>query len=211
MLFKIIAFYTATQWTSPSLRHACSVVLVGLGGGATGLLAARAKRGVRHKPKKMGGDDIYDASRELYNLCRDSTGSDPTARAALLGAVRALLDRGADTLYADAAGWTALMLACQEGHRDVAELLLDRGADVEQAWQDGRTALLLVRHSGHDDVVELLLSRGAEDAGTTSRPTSLAFLHAVLRAMLGPYALVILPIMVLVVSLFVVWGGIIPL
>ena len=46
---------------------------------------------------------------------------------------------------------------------------------------------------------------------TLSPTTSLVFLHAVLRAMLGPYALIILPIMVLVVSLAVSWGGIIPL
>jgi hypothetical protein len=54
------------------------------------------------------------------------------------------------------------MLACQEGHRDVAELLLDRGADVGQAKQDGTTALILACEKGHRDVAELLLDRGAD-------------------------------------------------
>ena len=52
------------------------------------------------------------------------------------------------------------MLACQNGHRDVAELLLDRGADVGQANANGLTALMLARHAERDNVVELLLSRG---------------------------------------------------
>ena len=52
------------------------------------------------------------------------------------------------------------MLACQDGHRDVAELLLDRGADVGQANNDGTTALMLARLAERGDVVELLLSRG---------------------------------------------------
>jgi ankyrin repeat protein len=53
------------------------------------------------------------------------------------------------------------MKACQNGHRDVAELLLDRGADVRQAQQGGWTALMLARATAHADVIELLLSRGA--------------------------------------------------
>jgi ankyrin repeat protein len=58
-------------------------------------------------------------------------------------------------------GETALMYACKNGHRDVAELLLDRGADVGQAQQGGWTALMLARAKAHADVIELLLSRGA--------------------------------------------------
>jgi ankyrin repeat protein len=59
-------------------------------------------------------------------------------------------------------GLTALMLACQNGHRDVAELLLDRGAEVGQASQDGLTALMMwACTNGHRDVAELLLDRGA--------------------------------------------------
>jgi ankyrin repeat protein len=56
----------------------------------------------------------------------------------------------------------ALMLACENGHRDVAELLLDRGADVGQARQDGGTALMSACQNGNGDVVELLLDRGAD-------------------------------------------------
>ena len=54
------------------------------------------------------------------------------------------------------------MLACQNGHRDVAELLLDQGANVGQANADGLTALMLARHAERGDVVELLLSRGTQ-------------------------------------------------
>lgn len=41
-------------------------------------------------------------------------------------------------------GWTPLMTACDEGHRNVAKLLLAHNADRSMRLSDGRTAFDLL-------------------------------------------------------------------
>jgi ankyrin repeat protein len=56
-------------------------------------------------------------------------------------------------------GWSALMFAAAEGHRDVVQKLLEYGADVSLKDKDGDTAIDFASNNNQTDVVELLKSR----------------------------------------------------
>ena len=66
--------------------------------------------------------------------------------------------------YQQEDGWTALMLASQNGHAQVAELLLNGNADTHLTENDGWTALMLASQNGHVQVVGLLLTNKQADA-----------------------------------------------
>eukprot|EP00757_Euglenozoa_sp_SAG-D1_P022366 gene22366-8885_t len=74
--------------------------------------------------------------------------------------VKILLQAGADIEAKDQDGWTALLIACHNGHSDVVEMLLQAGADIEAKDQHGWTALMEACHYGHSNVVEMLLQAG---------------------------------------------------
>lgn len=57
---------------------------------------------------------------------------------------------------------TALQIAAQNGHREVAQLLIDGGADKEAKTPDGRTPLHIAAQNGHSQVAQLLIDRGAD-------------------------------------------------
>ena len=59
-------------------------------------------------------------------------------------------------------GYTALMLACQKGYKDIVELLLQNKANVnflnpKNSW----TSLITASSKGYADIVKLLLKYGA--------------------------------------------------
>jgi ankyrin repeat protein len=56
--------------------------------------------------------------------------------------------------------WTALHIACREGHRLVVKLLLDAGWEVNARDASRATPLQLADSAGHKDVVEVLLRAG---------------------------------------------------
>ena len=60
------------------------------------------------------------------------------------------------------AGTARLLVACRNGHADVARLLIEEGADVGQAMNDGATPLLMACLNGHDDVARLLIEKDAD-------------------------------------------------
>jgi ankyrin repeat protein len=79
--------------------------------------------------------------------------------------VKRLLKEGAETDGPNAKnsyGWTALILASMNGHKEIVELLLKNGADIEAKDSDGRTALMWASTYGHSAIVELLLKNGAD-------------------------------------------------
>jgi hypothetical protein len=86
--------------------------------------------------------------------------------------VRALLKEHALTDQADEQGYTALMVACQEGRLDYMCTLLEAGAPVAQALPDGFTALSLACVQGHLDCVRALLEAGAPVAQATQHGIS---------------------------------------
>ena len=56
---------------------------------------------------------------------------------------------------------TALMVASQQGHREVVEVLVGKGARIDVQMENGRTALMLASALGHREVVEVLVGKGA--------------------------------------------------
>ena len=112
-----------------------------------------------------------------------SWGATPLEWAGVLGSRRAgdvLLAHGARLTLASAAGLglmdavrdmraggavsAAFVLACRNGHTDVARLLLDRGADVNTRGFFAATALHWAAINGHADTVRFLLAEGADPA-----------------------------------------------
>ena len=76
--------------------------------------------------------------------------------------VHAILD--ADPKVVDARdndGVTALILAAQNGHAEVAKQLLDKGAAADARNNDGWTALMVAAANGHVEVAKQLLDKGA--------------------------------------------------
>ena len=67
--------------------------------------------------------------------------------------------------YADAArnrdNKTALMVAAEAGHPDVAKKLIEAGASVHALDQFGNTALIHAARKGHNDLVKLLVDSGS--------------------------------------------------
>ena len=109
--------------------------------------------------------------------------------------VKALLDAKADVNAKSPGGYTALMLAAEEGNPEVARALLDAKADVNAAGYclpdlgSRQTALMLDAWKGHAEAVNMLLAAKANvNARSASGMTALiaAFEHAdIVRALLN--------------------------
>jgi hypothetical protein len=100
-----------------------------------------------------------------------STAADPplieACRAGDVDMVDILVDAGSDRdLVA-----TALQVACQLGHADVAALLIARGADVRA---DHDSALLWACRSGDEAMARMLLEAGADAGALSGCPMRLA-------------------------------------
>ncbi len=76
--------------------------------------------------------------------------------------VKALLAQGADVNAAQQNGWTALMLAANNGHASVAALLLGHGADARRRsiLYNDVDALMLAAQTGSVPICRLLLAHG---------------------------------------------------
>lgn len=86
------------------------------------------------------------------------------------GAVRALLDLGADVhqAAANAAHVTALHAAVSANQLQVVEWLLDAGADPNARQQMDYTPLMGAAANARLDMIDLLLARGADPSLTTT-------------------------------------------
>ena len=76
-----------------------------------------------------------------------------------LDEVKRLILDGADANSTSSNGKSALFLACERGHLDVAEFLLQNGADIACS---GFNPLVAASRNGHAECVELLLDCGAD-------------------------------------------------
>ena len=80
---------------------------------------------------------------------------------------RFLLERGANANIRPETGATALILAANNGHKDIVAILLDKGsANVNTQIGLGATALMGAAKKGHRDIVEMLLKHNADTSAT---------------------------------------------
>lgn len=118
----------------------------------------------------LAGDDstaykLVDAAPKQQAI--NGLPTDPIIIAAFRGCSKTtgkLLERGTDVnvVSVNFDDTTALCMAAQNGHADIARLLLEKGADPNKAKTSGITALMCASDHGYNDVVELLVKKGAK-------------------------------------------------
>ena len=72
-----------------------------------------------------------------------------------------MIKHGAKVDHKASNGFTALILAAQNGHTPVIEILLENGAKIDLQNDDGITPLMWAALHDHTDAVKLLLAKGA--------------------------------------------------
>jgi ankyrin repeat protein len=70
------------------------------------------------------------------------------------------IDDGANLDAKGTGGWTALMLACEIEHTDIALALIVKGAKLDVKNDDDSTALMFASCSGHTDIALELIDKG---------------------------------------------------
>ena len=94
-----------------------------------------------------------------------------------IGAMRLLMDAGADVNAINAVGATALMWCA--GDLAKARLLVEKGADVDARSKLARTPLMVAAaYDGNSEVVKLLIDKGA-DVSARDKSNSSPFLEAI--------------------------------
>ncbi len=88
------------------------------------------------------------------------------AEKGILGIIISLIENyNAKLNLKDNKGKTALLIAIESGHADVALLLITKGADLKSSDNNGLTPLLAAIKVGHKGVVEALFNNGIKDLG----------------------------------------------
>lgn len=108
--------------------------------------------------------DLETMERVPQPIEMNNAGRNPLHEAAAHGRheeVSQLLQEGRYDIDAPtrAKRWTALMLACEEGHLEVVKRLLDRKLDINARNDAGRTALHIAAYQKQNSVVSALLER----------------------------------------------------
>jgi ankyrin repeat protein len=75
--------------------------------------------------------------------------------------VKNLIEQGVD-VNARMNGCTALMLASQEGYKEIAGLLIEKGADIDAKNSNWTTSLMYASQSGNIDIVKMIIDAGAD-------------------------------------------------
>ena len=76
--------------------------------------------------------------------------------------VALLIDAGADVNIVDSEGFSAFILAAEQGHSECLDLLIKQGADVDRPVRLGMTALIRAAENGHINCVITLIEAGAD-------------------------------------------------
>lgn len=98
--------------------------------------------------------------------------------------VRLLAARGCDVDHQESAtGRTALMFACELGHRTIAEALLmnHASADIEESTAEGKTALMIAVENNHADIIITLHKYGCDINHRSRKSRWTALTMAVVR------------------------------
>ena len=108
-----------------------------------------------------------------------------------VGAVTDALKKGADVNAKDDEGYTALLIAAEEGSTGIVRALLEvPGIDIGLKDTDGMTALMFAANEGHTDIVKALLDKEANaNAVDNNQKTALMYAAggghlAIVRALL---------------------------
>ncbi|MGD9086340.1 MAG: ankyrin repeat domain-containing protein, partial [Desulfobacterales bacterium] len=72
-----------------------------------------------------------------------------------------LLDQGVPVEAKNPDGWTVLMKATYEGHKEIVRELIERGANVNVQENAGWTSLMMAAQFGFREIARLLLQNGA--------------------------------------------------
>jgi ankyrin repeat protein len=100
--------------------------------------------------------ELLDAHPELVTA-RGTNGNDLLGMALTAGAIRMLLERGADPNRGNDYGWTKLHQAGYSNHSELAQTMLDAGGRLDlSARGDGGTPLIAALFWGHREVASLL-------------------------------------------------------
>lgn len=83
--------------------------------------------------------------------------------------IQMLIDKGAYLNVNDNEGYTALMIAAQEGFAQTAEFLINKGANINAETNNGHTALSIAIQYDHKDVVDVLLKHNPKKTGYSSK------------------------------------------
>lgn len=83
--------------------------------------------------------------------------------------IQMLIDKGAYLNVKDNEGYTALMIAAQEGFAQTADFLINKGANINAETNNGHTALSIAIQNDHKDVIEILLKHNPKKKGYSNK------------------------------------------
>jgi len=102
---------------------------------------------------------IFGSSPVLANSTLDLLNATETGD---VQSVKTLLKKGVFVDARSEKGYTPLLFAALNGHKDLAQLFVDQGADVNAQAKDHWTPLLSAAAMGHTPVIKVLLHHGAD-------------------------------------------------
>ena len=95
------------------------------------------------QPLRRSTSRLMAASRRCSLRARTATSSVPGCSSRPAQRSTKAVSQAADGSF------TPLLVACQQGHVDIAKLLRDAGASLNQATEDGATPLYIASQQGH--------------------------------------------------------------
>lgn len=149
-------FRTAQMWASDEGRHGIVKILTEAGTqlAQPTLTEWKTSAEVRAKAAKAANPSLDAEKVQALFKNADINGNE--------GALRQMLDLGADPNAKEDIGITALHNAASHGRKAIAELLLSYGADVNAKDMLGHTPLHNAESKGHNDLAELLRRHGGK-------------------------------------------------
>jgi ankyrin repeat protein len=75
-----------------------------------------------------------------------------------IGVAQLLLDKGIKINHQSNRGWTALMAAVTNGHKEMVQFLMDNGADQSLKNEHGRTVLEIAKYRNRVEIIKILES-----------------------------------------------------
>ena len=110
------------------------------------------EQGVPADPVNITPEDRYYGSSALFVAARNGHS----------GAVKLLLEHGADPEHRDGPGMTPVIYSTANNHKEILKMLIDAGADVNTASASGFTAFMAAVGYRGPEIIDILLEHGAD-------------------------------------------------